>query len=74
MIGSMIAGVISVGSGIMANSIGVGGIPGFLSIQAGDWFMFFVAMAVAIVVPVILTMVFSKMKMGQNAFERLGKK
>ncbi|GGM27564.1 PTS maltose transporter subunit IIBC [Paraliobacillus quinghaiensis] len=74
MIGSMTAAVISVGSGVMANSIGVGGIPGFLSIQADDWAMFFVAMAVAIVVPIILTMIFSKMKMGQNAFERLGKK
>ena len=29
MIGSSIAAVISVGSGVMANSIGVGGIPGF---------------------------------------------
>ncbi len=73
MIGSMLAAVISVGSGVMANSIGVGGIPGFLSIQAQDWGMFFVAMAVAFTVPIILTMLFSKMKMGQNAFNRLGK-
>lgn len=73
MIGSMLAAVISVGSGVMANSIGVGGLPGFLSIQAQDWAMFFVSMAVAVVVPIVLTMLFSKMKMGQNAFQRLGK-
>lgn len=73
MIGSSIASVISVGSGVMAYSIGVGGIPGFLSIQAGDWLMFFVAMAVAIVVPIVLTMVFAKTKFGKNAYERLGK-
>lgn len=73
MIGSMVAAVISVGSGVMANSIGVGGLPGFLSIQAAHWLMFFVAMAAAIAVPIILTLLFSKMKMGRNALERLGK-
>lgn len=73
MIGSSIAGVVSVGFGVMANSIGIGGIPGFLSIQAGDWLMFFVAMAIAIAVPVILTMTFAKTRFGKNAYERLGK-
>ncbi len=33
MIGSLVAAVISVGSNVMANSIGVGGLPGILSIQ-----------------------------------------
>ncbi len=33
MIGSALAGVFSVGTGVMANSIGVGGLPGILSIQ-----------------------------------------
>lgn len=73
MIGSAAAAVISVGSGVMANSIGVGGIPGFLSIQTAHWLMFFVAMAVAIVVPIFLTMALAKTKMGHNAYERLGK-
>lgn len=72
MIGSSLAAVISVGSGVMANSIGVGGIPGFLSIQAGYWLMFFVAMAVAIAVPIVLTMTFAKTRLGKNAYERLG--
>ncbi|MDF9824364.1 PTS system trehalose-specific IIC component [Breznakia sp. PF5-3] len=63
MIGSAIAAVISVGSGVMANSIGVGGLPGFLAIQSQHWLMFFVAMAVAIVVPFGLTLVFGKRKL-----------
>lgn len=60
MIGSSIAAMISVGTGVMANSIGVGGIPGILSIQPEYWLEFAIAMAVAIVVPLVLTMVFHK--------------
>lgn len=73
MIGSAIAGTVSVASGVMANSIGVGGIPGFLSIQAAHWLMFFVAMAIAIAVPIILTVVLAKSPMGKKTYERLGK-
>lgn len=73
MIGSAIAGTVSVASGVMANSIGVGGIPGFLSIQAAHWLMFFVAMAIAIAVPIVLTMVLAKSPMGKKTYERLGK-
>ena len=63
MIGSSIAAVISVGSGVMANSIGVGGLPGILSIQPQYMGMFAIAMIVAIVVPFGLTVVFAKKKM-----------
>ena len=73
MVGSAIAGTVSVASGVMANSIGVGGIPGFLSIQAPDWLMFFVAMAIAIAVPIVLTMILAKSPMGKKTYERLGK-
>lgn len=73
MVGSSIAAMISVGSGVMANSIGVGGIPGFLSIQYQYWVIFFIAMLVAIVVPFFLTIALSKTKMGVNAYKRLGK-
>jgi PTS system trehalose-specific IIC component len=62
MIGSAIAAVISVGSGVMANSIGVGGLPGILSIKPQYMMMFAIAMVVAIVVPFVLTVVFSKRK------------
>lgn len=62
MIGSAIAGVFSVGTGVMANSIGVGGIPGILSIQGRYMFKFLIAMIIAIVVPFVLTVTFSKNK------------
>lgn len=60
MIGSAIAAVVSVGSGVMANSIGVGGLPAILSIQPKYMGMYAVSMLVAFVVPFILTIVFSK--------------
>lgn len=74
MAGSAVAAVISVGSGVMANSIGVGGIPGILSIQVPHMLMFAVAMVAAIVIPFILTVILSKTKMGVDAYKRLGKK
>ena len=55
MIGSATAAVISVGGGVQALSIGVGGIPGILSINPQFWQTFALAMATAIVVPFILT-------------------
>ena len=60
MIGSGIAGLVATTFNVMANSIGVGGIPGFLSIQTESMAMFFVCMAIAIVVPFLLTIVFEK--------------
>lgn len=70
MIGSLTAAVISVGSGVMANSIGVGGLPGILSIQPQHMATFALAMAVAIAVPFILTMVFAKANIGKVSFKR----
>ncbi|WHY75151.1 PTS system trehalose-specific EIIBC component [Neobacillus sp. WH10] len=70
MIGSMIAAVISVGSDVMANSIGVGGLPGFLSIQPQHMMMFAIAMVVAIVVPFILTIIFAKTGMNKFSFKK----
>ena len=37
MIGSALAAIFSVGTGVMANSIGVGGLPGILSIKPNIW-------------------------------------
>jgi trehalose PTS system EIIBC or EIIBCA component len=70
MLGSMVAAVISVGSDVMANSIGVGGLPGILSIQPQHMAMFAVAMVVAIVVPFILTVIFAKTGMKKFAFKK----
>lgn len=63
MIGSCIAAVISVGFGVMANSIGVGGIPGILSIQTKYMGIFALSMLVAIVVPFVLTVIVGKKKL-----------
>jgi len=55
MIGSGLAGLLCGLNGVMANGIGVGGLPGILSIQTGFWQVFAFAMGVAIVIPLILT-------------------
>lgn len=60
MIGSAIAAIVSVSSGVMANSIGVGGLPGILSIQGPFMLIFALCMLIAVVVPFILTIVFEK--------------
>jgi PTS system trehalose-specific IIC component len=60
MIGSAIAAVVSVSSGVMANSIGVGGLPGFLSIQPKYMLVFVLCMIIAVVVPFVLTIFFDK--------------
>ena len=62
MIGSAIAATVSVGSNVMANSIGVGGIPGILSIQPQYMGRFAVCMLITIVVPFMLTVVIRKKK------------
>lgn len=63
LVGSCIAAMISVSSGVMASSIGVGGIPGILSIKPQFMFMFFIAMIVAFCIPFILTIVVGKKKL-----------
>ncbi|MBF2503599.1 PTS system trehalose-specific EIIBC component [Listeria marthii] len=60
MIGSAIAAVVSVSSGVMANSIGVGGLPGILSINPKYYAVFALCMLITIVVPFILTVLFRK--------------
>lgn len=63
MTGSAIAAIISVSSNSMANSIGVGGLPGILSMQTASMASFALAMGVAIVVPFVLTYIFGKRKL-----------
>lgn len=62
MIGSACAALICGFSGVLAGSIGVGGLPGILSIQHQFWATFSVAMLVAIIVPIALTMMMYKRK------------
>lgn len=60
MIGSAIASVLSVSTGVMANSIGVGGLPGILSIKGQYMGIFALCMLIAIVVPFVLTVFFER--------------
>ncbi|WP_039044771.1 PTS trehalose transporter subunit IIBC [Plesiomonas shigelloides] len=62
MIGSSCAALICGLAGVMANGIGVGGLPGILSIQPRFWLVYSVAMLVAVVVPILLTMLVYKRK------------
>ena len=67
MVGSAIAAMISVGAGVQAFSIGVGGLPGILSIKPAFYLYFLIAMAVAIVVPFVLTMAVGSRKLSKEA-------
>lgn len=60
MIGSSIAGLLSVTFNITAQSIGIGGLPGILSIQPQYMLPFAMIMLVAVVVPMDLTFFFRK--------------
>jgi len=60
MIGSSIAGVLSLNFNVTATGIGVGGLPAILSIQANYWLPFLLVMLVAILVPMFLTFFFHK--------------
>lgn len=62
IIGSAIAGLVITVSGVEATSIGVGGIPGFLSIFKEYWGAFFTGMAIALVVPFVLTFLYGKVR------------
>ena len=71
MIGSCCAAMISVGFGVEALSIGVGGLPGILSIKPEYYLIFLLAMAVAVVVPFTLTFIVGRIKLSQE--DRFGK-
>ena len=63
MIGSACGAVISIGTGVEAYSIGVGGLPGILSIKPQFWLNFLIAMLVAIAVPFVLTILVGSRKL-----------
>ena len=62
MIGSAIAGVVCTATSTTANAIGVGGLPGILSIQPQYMLSFAVCMLIAVVVPFVLTVMVGKKK------------
>lgn len=63
MIGSACGAVISIGTGVEAYSIGVGGLPGILSIKPQFWLNFLIAMLVAVAVPFVLTILVGSRKL-----------
>ena len=66
MIGSACAAMISIGTGVTAISIGVGGLPGILSIYPEYWINFLLAMATAIIVPFVLTYIVGSRKLSKD--------
>lgn len=63
MIGSCVAGIVSTGFGVTAASIGVGGLPGIISIFPQFVLIFALAMVIAIVVPFVLTYIIGRKKL-----------
>ncbi|TCP24848.1 PTS system trehalose-specific IIB component (Glc family) /PTS system trehalose-specific IIC component (Glc family) [Scopulibacillus darangshiensis] len=66
IIGAALAGMTLAISHVKAESIGVGGIPGILSIYPQYWLTFAIGMAISIVVPFVLTLLYGKFK-GEKA-------
>ena len=62
LIGSALAAIYCTLSGVLANSIGIGGLPAFLAIQPKFWLNYIIAMAIAFIVPIIATYILSKGK------------
>lgn len=60
MAGSAVAAILSVVCGVKANAIGVGGIPGILSINPHYMGVFAIAMVIVIVLPFCLTYIIGK--------------
>lgn len=62
MIGSALSAIVCTATETTANAIGVGGIPGILSIQPRYMFGFFICMVIAVAVPFALTVAIGKKK------------
>jgi len=66
MIGSGIAGMLLTVNQVRASSIGVGGIPGFLSIFPNQWGVFFVGMLIVLIVPFVATVLYGRSVVGRS--------
>ncbi|EKT54057.1 PTS trehalose transporter subunit IIBC [Providencia sneebia] len=62
MVGSALAGLICGLNHVLSNGIGVGGLPGILSIQPTYWLIYLFAMFIAFAVPIGLTVLVYKYK------------
>ncbi|GGJ21902.1 PTS system trehalose-specific EIIBC component [Paenibacillus hunanensis] len=61
MLGSAIGGVLLTMNNVRAFAVGVGGLPGFLAIDVANWGIFFIGMAIALVVPFVGTLLWGKL-------------
>lgn len=66
LIGSGIGGMISIAFGCMANSIGVSGVPAFLSMQTKTIGGYAIAAVTTILTTFVLTIAFSKTKLAKK--------
>lgn len=66
MIGSGIAGMLLTVNQVRASSIGVGGIPGFLSIFPNQWGVFFMGMVIVLIVPFVATVLYGRSVVGRS--------
>lgn len=57
-----VAAVVAGMFGVVSNGIGVGGLPGILSIKPQFWGVYALCILIAIVVPVVITMTIFKRK------------
>ncbi|BAB05935.1 PTS system trehalose-specific EIIBC component [Halalkalibacterium halodurans] len=62
IISAAIGGAFITVNGVLANSIGVGGLPGIFSIQAGFWGVFFIGMVIAFILPLVLTYLYARIR------------
>lgn len=74
MIGSGLAAVLCVAAGTTANAIGVGGIPGILSIQPPFMIPFAVCMLIAFTVPFVLTVIAGRKRLSAETKEKTEEK
>lgn len=73
MAGSAAAAVLSVGRGVLANAIGVGGLPGILSIKPQYMGTFAICMVIAVVIPFCATYIVGRKKgLDKEGNEALG--
>lgn len=63
MIGSACASIVCVATNSTANAIGVGGLPGILSMQPQSMLTFAICMLIAVAVPFVLTVMVGKTKL-----------
>ncbi|MFC2947808.1 PTS system trehalose-specific EIIBC component [Virgibacillus sediminis] len=66
LIGTAIAGAFITIQGVQATSIGIGGLPAFLSIVGENWVSFFIGMAIVLVVPFVITYLIAKRKLNTH--------